>query len=128
MSELNADALRERLAGEQLVHRLREWADGDTLFGVTFMNPDTGASMGKTFREGDEYGEGAESKAREHYESGIIASGVTVLFRGTVRDPRTEPRDPEDPGEPPLKFATLTDVEILDWKRGGEGNGVDGDE
>lgn len=128
MSELDADTLRERLSGEQMVHRLREWDDGDTLFGVTSMNADSGASMGKTFREGGERVNSAEQMARDRYENPPLPmSGVTVLFRATVRDPRTEPRDAMDPGEPPLKFATLTDVEILDWNTS-EDAGGDGDE
>jgi hypothetical protein len=124
MSDLDADALRERVSGEQMVHRLRDWTDGDTLYGVTSFNQDTGTSSGKTFREGGEYGEDAEQKARNQYERpGLPMSGVTVLFRATVRNPRTEPRNPADPGEPPLKFATLTDVDVLDWKQTGQGDG-----
>lgn len=123
---MDADTLRERLSGEQMIHRLRDWTDGDTLFGVTSMNPDSGASMGKTFREGGERGEDAEQMARDRYERPALPmSGVSVLFRATVRDPWTEPRNPMDPGEPPLKYATLTDVEILEWTHTGGGGDTD---
>lgn len=127
MAMSDVDALRGRVAGERLVHRLRDWTDGDTAYGVTSVSDSSGTSTGKTFREGGEYGEDAEAKAREQYDRpGLPMTGVTVLWRATVRNPRTEPRDPSDPGEPPLKFATLTDVEIMDWKQTGEGG--DGDE
>lgn len=120
------DELRQRISGEHLIHRLRDWNDGDTLYGAKTFNPDTGGGMGKTYREGDEYGEqDAEALARGMYSNGPTASGVSVLFRATVRNPRAEPRDPSDPGEPPLKYGTLTDVEILDWKQPGDG-GTDG--
>lgn len=109
--------VRERLTGEQMVHRLRDWSDGDTLYGVTSINLDTGASSGKTYRAGGEYGADAEQKARDHFAGGTLASGVTVLYRATVQNPRTEPANPMDPGEPPLKFAYLEGVEILDWKQ-----------
>lgn len=123
MSEpVTADSLRERVSGKRIVHRLRDWTDGDTLFGVTAYT-EGGASTGKTFREGGEYGDDAEVQARDMYERPALPmSGVSVLYRATVRNPRTEPRDPMDPGEPPLKFARLTEVEVLDWKRVGDGD------
>lgn len=126
MCELTEDTLRERVSGEHMVHRLRDWTDGDTVFAVThFTDKDRGA-VGKTFREGSGHGEGAEKEAREFFNSGFPPGHVTaaILFRATVRDPRTEPRDPNDPGEPPLKFATFSDVEILEW----EDHTGDGDE
>lgn len=118
MSELTEDSLRERVSGENMVHRLRDWNDGDTLYAVTHFTAKDRGATGKTFREGGEHGDGAEKEAREFFNSGFPPGHVTaaVLFRATVRDPRTEPLDPADPGEPPLKFATFTDVEILEWE------------
>lgn len=118
--QVDVDAVRERLTGESTVHRLRDWTDGDTLFGFQLMDPGNRATIGKTFREGGEYGESAENKAREHYDNTTLRRGVEVLYRATVQDPREDPPLAMDPGEPPLKYATLTDVEILDAKTHGE--------
>jgi len=116
---MTEDTIRERVSGEQIVHRLREWNEGDTVWGVMAFDPSSGTSTGKSFREGHEYGEGAEQKARERYERpGLPMSGVTVLYRATVQNPRSEGRVGRD-AEPPLKFATLTEVEILNWKQTG---------
>lgn len=134
--EPTEDSLRERLSGRQMIHRLREWEDGDTLYGARTYT-DSGAS-GKTFREGSEFGDTtALDMAREQFagELTLNTNGVSVLYSATVEQVQTDPRDPNDPGEPPLKFARLTDVEILDWKQpdggwkesedGGEGTGND---
>lgn len=121
--EHTEDSLRERLNGRQMIHRLRDWEDGDTLYGATTLT-ETGRS-GKTFREGGEFGDAsAKEMAREQFagDSALLANGVNVLYRATVQQVQTDPRDPDDPGEPPLKFATLTDVEILDWKQSGDGD------
>ena len=125
-TDVSESKLRERVAGEQMIHRLREWTDGDTAFGVTTFNLETGTSSGKTYRVGTERGQTAREKARQNYDRAIF-KGVTVLFRATVRNPRTEPRNPMDPGEPPLKFGTLEDVEILEFRQTGE-NEDEGDE
>lgn len=123
MSDVTEDDIRERLSGEGMVARLRDWTDGDTLWGVITLNPDTGFTSGKTFREGGEHGRDAGDMAREYYAGGgLTPVGVTALYRATVRDPRTEPRDPMDPGEPPLKFATLADVTVVKWKQSGDGD------
>jgi len=112
--------LRESLSGERMVHRLRDWEGGDTLYGAASVDLNQGGRSvsGKTYREGGEYGEDAEAKARGKYETPLLARGanVAVLYRATVRDPETEPRNPMDPGEPPLKFATLTEVEVLNYR------------
>lgn len=126
-ADVDTDELRERLTGERMVHRLRDWTDGDTLFGTARFATDADACLGKTFQKGGERRASARQLARENYErTGIPMDSVSVLYRATVRDPRTEPRGP-DPGEPPVKFATLTEVEILDWKRE-RVSGGDGDE
>lgn len=117
MTDATEDSLRERLSGESMIHRLQDWNDGDTAYGVAQFTEKDRAATGKTFAEGGERFENAEERAREFYETGFPPGHVTVsvLFRATVENPRTEPNDPADPGEPPLKFATFTDVEILDW-------------
>lgn len=123
--DLTRDYLRDRVSGEQMVHRLRDWTDGDTLYGVTSFSS-SGAAMGKTYRDRGEYRDTAEQKAREHFKNGPAFgsfSGVMVLYRATVTDVWDEGTDPADPGEPPLKYATLTDVEILDWKQADVGDG-----
>lgn len=120
MSDVSEETLRGWLSGRQGIHRLRDWTDGDTLYGVRTFSEDGGTSSGKTFREGGEHGADAEQMARDYYERpGLPMSGVTVLFRANVQNPRSEPRDPQDPGEPPLMYGTLTHVEILDWKQTG---------
>lgn len=104
------DELEQLLStGQQMVHRLRDWDEGDTLYGVTFYNEGYDSGSGKTFKD--------EDSARGMFESGGLGAGPgsdTVLFKATVRNPTTEPHNPADPGEPPLKWAELEDVEILD--------------
>lgn len=94
-----------------MIHRLREWNDGDTLYGAVFLGDRS--PSGKTFRAAEEP---AEDRARDYYNRDIFnGPGTTaVLYRATVRNPRTDPQNPADPGEPPLKQARLEDVEILD--------------
>lgn len=126
--DITEDELRNRISGNHMVHRLREWDDGDTLYGVESFQHDTGAATGKTYHEGGEYGEDtAEAKARNHFENPPPLAGgmVVVLYRATVQNPQTEPRNPMDPGEPPLKYANLISVEILEWKHTGDGGASD---
>lgn len=120
---LTEDAIRERLTGEQMVHRLRGWVDGDTLHGVITINPDTGASRGKTYREGEGGRLDAWKQARGEYERSCGRSwGVTALYTATVRDPKRRRR--KRLGAVPLKSATLTDVEILETELdGGDAGG-----
>lgn len=114
------DVVATLTAGEQMIHRLREWEDGDTCYGVATVNADGRISGGKTFRATsdsmDALGDGdAEAAARANYEKmTTFGAGETVLYRATVRNPRQEPRDPADPGEPPLKFGELHGVAIIE--------------
>jgi hypothetical protein len=118
MNRESEAALLDRLEGEQMIHRLRDWADGDTLWGVRSWNSSNGytSHMGKTFTD-DEYGttgKAAASSEFDKYVQGPLASDSSdvVLFRATVRNPQTESRPSSDP-EPPLKYGDLEDVEII---------------
>lgn len=108
--------------GLQMVARLRDWESGDTVYGVTTARPashrpDYDGESGKTFTE-DEYGKSGEEMARERFEDPpLLADDADVfLWRATIESVQTEPQNPHDPGEPPLKHARLREAEVLDFK------------
>lgn len=115
-------AFKQRLeTDEQMVHRLRDWSEGDIIWGWTHLKG--GSSMGKTYQREEsvptaadlsDYAPGHE-QARTAYESavGTAASGAVFLWVARIQSVRTEPRGP-DPGEPPLKHATLTNPHVLE--------------
>jgi hypothetical protein len=111
----NTEHIQSLEQGEQMVHRLRNWAVGDTVYGVTSFNlkSEYGAASGKTFT--------SKEPAEQYFENeplfGDPEQFDIILFTATIRRVRTDPRNPRDPGEPPLKFAHFEDVEILDRKR-----------
>jgi len=116
--------IQSKESGESMVHRLRNWEAGDTVYGWDTLS-DSG-SMGKTFRGGENgLTDDPEGAARDGFEGAVdgpLASDTNDVFlwRGTVKSVRTEGRNPMDPGEPPLKFARLSDVEVLDYRLGAE--------
>jgi hypothetical protein len=100
--------------GQQMIHRLRDWSDGDILFGVRSYNAAGGytASSGKTFQD--------EGRARSMFNGSPVLGNKedfdVILFKAVIRGPKRDPADPYDPGEPPSQYATLESVEILDRK------------
>lgn len=103
--------LRDELSGHHLIHRLRNWEDGDDLYGAMFIGDKV--TSGKTFRPAEEP---AEERAREHYNTDLFNGPDTtaILYKATVRNPHAEAHDPNDPGEPALVHGDLENVEILD--------------
>lgn len=99
---------------QQMIHRLRDWSDGDLLYGVRSYNAAGGytASSGKTFQD--------EGRARSQFNSSPVFGNEddfdVILFKAVIRDPKRDSADPYDPGEPPSTYATLENVEILDRK------------
>lgn len=125
-------AFREhKQAGEHMVHRLRSWEEGDILWGWESVRP--GGTTGKTYRRADaqrmqgkdfEYLDPDDSheSARGGYEAvadphkasmGGGPDSAVFLFVARIGSVRTEPHSMQDP-EPPLKFATLDKVRVLD--------------
>lgn len=121
---------RERQSGgERMVHRLRDWEEGDILWGWASVKE--GSSTGKTYRHATsdereehigEYLEEAHTAAREAYEAVVENDGpmlgggpgaAVFLFAARIESVDTEPPGP-DPGEPPLKFAELGKVVVVD--------------
>lgn len=102
--------------GMNMVHRLRDWEPGDTIWGYDIQVED-GATSGKTFSrdesslvlEGEEYvtlvEERMEAMLNEHK-----SPAVGVVWVGTIEKVTEEAHDHSDPGEPPLKHASISDV------------------
>lgn len=121
--------------GEQMVHRLRNWEEGDILWGYESVSPR--GSTGKTFsrRKSKESKERAEEKDFEHldpddahesakdaFESCTDPDSMSMgggpdtsvfLYAARIKSCRTEPHSSHDP-EPPLKFARLGKVVVVD--------------
>jgi len=116
--------IQSKESGESMVHRLRNWRPGDTVYGWDTLS-DNG-SMGKTFRGGDDgLTDDPEGAARDGFEGAVdgpLSSDTNDVFlwRATVESVRTDPPNPD--GEPPLKFAHLSDVRVLDYRLGAEGD------
>lgn len=99
---------------EQMVHRLRDWDPGDTIYGVTEVSG-LGRS-GKTFTD-NEFGRDGKAVAEGYFEQApVLGADEVYLWRAAIDTVRTDPRNPNDPGEPPLKFARLSNAEVLDYK------------
>jgi len=107
--------------GEHMIHRLRDWQVGQIVWGYD-LHRENGSSTGKTFTRGgassedilrDERG---HEQAKEMYETRTeqIQSGAAFYWVGRITRVRVEGRNPADPGEPPLKFAELEQVKVLD--------------
>lgn len=119
--------------GEQMVHRLRDWQEGDILWGYECVSGS--GSTGKTFsrRHSEEREEriskldsidpqDAHESAREAFESitdpdqqslGTGPDSSVFLYASRIKSVRTEPHSSHDP-EPPLKFAQLGKVVVVD--------------
>jgi hypothetical protein len=111
----DAEHIARLRKGRQMIHRLRSWEDGDTLYGVRAYNAkrDYNASSGKTFQDRAS----AESQFKREPVFGPAEDFDVILFEATVRSPTRDPVDPGDPGEPPSKYARLEDITILNRKR-----------
>lgn len=110
----NAAFKQHLLADEVTVHRLREWQQGDTLWGYRTVT-DSGAS-GKSYREGSDrmIDTGAEELARGSYEDAVdLAPDDTAVFLYSATVDRVYTATAVGgEGEPPEKHAMLSDIEI----------------
>jgi hypothetical protein len=117
----NEQFVAELADGRQLVHRLREWESGDTLWG--YMVVGETAALGKTFRAGSEppvpnadADTDAESvasrKANDGFEQHVGGDRLVFLYSAHIAAVETEPRGLADPREPPLTLADLTDIRV----------------
>lgn len=134
--DVREQAFREyKEDGEQMVHRLRNWEAGDILWGWESIRD--GSSTGKTYsrRKAKESKARAEAEDFEHlspddaHESAKDAfeaccdpdrtslgggpGAAVFLYAARIGSVRTEPHSSHDP-EPPLKFATLEKVVVVD--------------
>ena len=117
--EQRVDVFRNRKeAREELVHRLHQWESGDTI--LCYDKLSESGSTDRTFRpdgplSGVETSDNSDDKAREEYHAAVERAGpgdAVFLWRAEIVSVSTEPKSPIDPGEPPLKFADLTSVEV----------------
>lgn len=131
-------AFREhKQSGEQMVHRLRDWQEGDILWGYESVSPN--GSTGKTFsrrnreKRKDRIGDLSDLDPQDAHESARDAfdqmadpdpdavslgggpDSSIFLYAARIESVRTEGPGP-DPGEPPLKFAQLGKVAVVDSK------------
>lgn len=127
-AETRNEAFAEaKASGEQMVHRLRDWEEGQTIWGYE-VRTEGGGSMGKTHTRDDfSIGKPDEVTDEMEFKSHIVDSMYAMLGEGGGDDRRvgfawvaeidrvrTEGRDPMDPGEPPLKFAVLRNVSVVE--------------
>lgn len=114
--------------GERMVHRLRDWSTGQTIWGWSVHTED-GASMGKTHTRRDfepMTGDETETRMRDELVSTAAAQltdisdtrAVAFVWVAEVAEVHTEPPGP-DPGEPPLKTAHLDHASVV-WSDGTE--------
>lgn len=107
----------KKMDGEIMVHRLRDWETGETIWGYDIVG--SGVSSGKTFKRGDDglvggemkFSEAIETRMEQHLEMAEPPC-VGFVWCATIERTRTEGRDPADPGEPPLKYAEVSDVVV----------------
>lgn len=98
-----------------MVHRLRDWEAGDKIIGYDVVSGN--ASHGKTFKpDGRLLDSDDPIAAVVEQATGALydpeSDSEVFVWSATIDRVRTEPRDPNDPGEPPLKFAELSDVTV----------------
>lgn len=106
---------RQKERGEAIVHRLRDWEAGDKIIGYDVVSGN--ASHGKTFKpDGRLLDSDDPLSAVVEQATGPLydpeSDSEVFVWSATIERVRTEPRDPADPGEPPLKHAQLSDVTV----------------
>lgn len=110
----NAAFKQYLLAGEVSVHRLRDWEQGDTLWGYRTVTD--GGAGGKTYREGSDrmIETGAEGLARSAYEDAVdlAADGTAVFLYSATIDRVYTATMLVGQDEPAEKHAMLSGVEI----------------
>lgn len=138
--EAREQAFREQNEDTQhMVHRLRDWQDGDILYGVAIIKSN-GSAMGKTYRHNPanqspkkldavDVERQAHKSARSHYEGVVDTDNsnpmgwndgdVVFLYAAHIYNVTTEPLASSDPGEPPLKHADMEKVVVLDSEYNG---------
>ncbi len=119
----NQAFIDRKQSGESMINRLRDWEVGQIVWGYDSVQ-ETG-STGKTFTR-EEYGgygdiedtDRGHERALQMYEARCeqTSTGPTALFCwvGKIQRVRVEAPDPSDPGEPPLTFAELDAVKVLE--------------
>jgi hypothetical protein len=125
-TEMREAAFAEaKTGGRQMVHRLRDWEEGQTIWGWE-THVESGGSMGKTHTRRDFERRVDDSEpVRPQVKAALVdtATGQLESTRTDVRtagfvwvaeiaDVHTEPPGP-DPGEPPLKDASLTNLSVV---------------
>lgn len=115
--EIAAQFAASKRRGQHMVHRLREYSPDDIIWGYDVLTES--GSMGKTYRRGvdgpdstsdETFAEWVEEQAMASAEAS--GSCLAVVWYATITELRSEAQDPMDPGEPPLTYATLTDVVV----------------
>ena len=101
--------------GMNMVHRLRDWERGDTIWGFDIQS-ENGSTTGKTFDrsrrlpdDSDPFVETVEQRMAQTLEM-VKKPAVGFVWVGTIEKVTTEGHDHSDPGEPPLKHASISDV------------------
>jgi len=104
---LTVKELEKRMEKNQLIHRLRNWEDGDKIYGYSSFNLNSNYknSMGKTDKP-----ENKEYIVNDFERDFNNKNSDNILFEATVRNPKTESAVGS---EPPLKKADLIDVKII---------------
>lgn len=107
---------RQKERGEALIHRLRDWAVGDTIIGYDVVSE--GTSRGKTFKpdgkllnSDDPVTDVIERATGPLFD--VDSDSEAFVWTATIERVQTEPHGP-DGGEPPLKTAALSDVTV-EW-------------
>jgi hypothetical protein len=116
-----------KLNDEIMVSRLRNWEQGQTIYGCDLIAEN--GSSGKTFTRDDKPtvldDSGSPIDADKGHEKAAAMfdqlradppDGQNAVFYwvGRLASTRTEGRNPTDPGEPPLKYGTLDTLRIIE--------------